>query len=840
MSTNVVVMLILALAALPFAAGPVYCQAPAPESVHPQLWPSTSREATGTPAVDRFVAALLAQMSDEDKVGQMIQADIAFISPEQLEQYKLGSILAGGNAAPMGELRTTPQAWLDLTDRFYGASVAGAGAKHRPIPIIFGIDAVHGDAKVMGATIFPHNIGLGATHDPELIQRIGQATAAEVAATGIDWTFAPTVAVVRDVRWGRSYESYSESPELVAQYAPAMVTGLQGKLGTADFMGPAHTLSSVKHFVGDGGTLAGRDQGNTVASEAILSSVHAAGYRPAIDAGALIVMASYNSWNGVKLHADHYLLTDILKGRMGFRGFVVGDWNAQEQVPGCTKSRCPAAILAGVDMLMAPDGWKELFENTLAELRSGEIPGDRVDDAVTRILRVKAIAGVFDRTAPTQRSDAGHFESLGSPQHRAIAREAVRKSLVLLKNSHGLLPLNPHTRVLVAGDAADDIGMQSGGWTIDWQGDRNSNADFPGATSIYAGIEAAVTRAGGSAVLSRDGRFVTKPDVAVVVFGEAPYAEFEGDRETLEYAPGDKKILALLQRLRASGVPTVSLFISGRPLWVNPEINASDAFVAVWLPGSEGAGIADVIFRAADGSIPVDFTGRLSFSWPNTAMPVTFGATGHVSGALYANGFGLDYHSTSSHGKLSEDPRIPPRFRAPGGSLFFASHPTAPWSLFVADGDAEVHLTTSEQASPHGAIRVRLAPAGAQAYWNGSQAGMLRISGRAADMRTGARRGDALVMRYRVDLAPQAPVSFGVRCAEPLCGTEAGAVLGTWNTLAIPLACLDATGANLDDVVAPFALATSGRFELTIAEVRVMPMSAGTNAPCFPAAGSIN
>jgi beta-glucosidase len=791
----------------------------------------------------------------------MIQADIASISPAELRQYKLGSILAGGNAAPHGEPRSsTPQAWLDLTDEFYRASLSADAGAHQPIPIIFGIDAVHGHAKVPGATIFPHNVGLGAAHDPELIRRIGQATAAEVAATGVDWTFAPTVAVVRDGRWGRAYESYTESPELVGRYASAMVSGLQGERGTPEFMAPGRTLSSVKHFLGDGGTLAGRDQGNTVISEAQLSSVHAAGYVAAIEAGALIVMASYNSWNGVKLHANHYLLTEILKGRMGFTGFVVGDWNAHEQVPGCTKTSCAAAIMAGVDMLMAPDGWKELYRNTLAQVRSGEIPQARIDDAVRRILRVKATAGLFDRAAPRERSDAGHFEEFGSAAHRAIAREAVRKSLVLLKNSHNTLPLSPRARVLVAGAAADEIDQQSGGWTIDWQGNHNSNADFAGATSIYSGIHAAVSRAGGSAVLSRDGRFTHKPDVAIVVFGEGPYAEFEGDRETLEYSPDNKTNLSVLRRLRASGIPTVSIFISGRPLWVNPEINASDAFVAAWLPGSEGEGIADVLFRAPDGTVPFDFTGRLAFSWPATAMPVRFDAVGRVSGALYENGFGLDYRSRTTApsrttalgrtttGKLSEDAHIPPYFRAPRGSLFFAGHPTAPWSLFVADGDAEVHVTTLHQASPHGAVSVTLGPGGVNASWNGTQSGTLRISGRGADMTPGSSAEETIDVRYRVDQAPEGAVTIGMRCTDPLCGTAHGAKLdvtgsfktaavGVWRTLVIPLSCVTA-GAELAGVEVPFAVETSGKFGVTLAQVRLTSHAHEAVAPCPPAAGS--
>jgi beta-glucosidase len=834
-STVAAALLLLgSAAAAPPASAPT-------SSVHPELWPAA------TPALDAateaFVEQLLAHMSLEEKVGQMIQADIASISPAALRTYKLGSILAGGGAGPGDNVRATPQAWLDLTDDYYRASLTATSAGHPPIPILFGIDAVHGHAKVVGATIFPHNVALGAAHDPDLVRRIGQATAEEVAATGIDWTFAPTVAVARDVRWGRSYESYSESPELVAGYAAAMVAGLQGQRDTPQFMAPGHTLSSVKHFLGDGGTLGGRDQGNTILPEAELSAVHGAGYPAAIKAGALIVMASYNSWNGVKLHANHYLLTDILKGRLGFNGFVVGDWNAHEQVPGCTKYRCAAAIVAGVDMLMAPDGWRELYKNTLAEARSGEIPQARIDDAVRRILRVKTIAGLFKRPAPKQRSDAGDFTRLGSAAHRALAREAVRKSLVLLKNDHGTLPLNPHARILVAGEAADSIGAQTGGWTIDWQGDHNDNGDFPGGTSIFGGIQAALAAGGGSAILSKEGRFTEKPDAAIVVFGEGPYAEFQGDRENIELSPNAARDLELLQRLHAEGVPTVAVFLSGRPLWVNPEINASDAFVAAWLPGSEGEGIADVLFRSA-GREQYDFTGRLAFSWPQTAMPVTFDAAGEVSGALFARGWGLDYRSAVNSPRLSEDPRIPPHWVASRGSLFHAGHVVAPWSIFVADDGAEVHFTTARQESPRGSVAVASQPDGSAIVWAGTQSGMFTISGRAADMRPQAAQGLAIDLRYRVDRVPAQRVKIGLRCTEPLCGTQGGAMLdvtqvfknaqpGNWRTLSIPLSCFAAAGADLAQVVVPFAVETSGLFGLTISEVRVAPRISGPSPKCL-------
>jgi len=825
----------------------------ATQTVHPALWPTSVPGFTRTPAMDQFVERLLSQMSLEEKVAQMVQADIAFITPADLQRYKLGSILAGGNAAPDNDLRSTAQAWLNLTRAFHAAALADTGGAHPPIPLLFGIDAVHGHGKVIGATIFPHNVGLGATHDAGLIRRIGAATAEEVAATGIDWTFAPTVAVVRDPRWGRSYESYSENPLLVARYAPEMVIGLQGAPGSGDFLGPTHTLATIKHFLGDGGTRFGRDQGDTQATEAELAHVHAAGYAPAIDAGAMIVMASYNSWRGVKMHASHALLTDILKGRIGFDGFVVGDWNAQEQVPGCTKYRCPAAILAGVDMVMAPDSWRQMVENLLAEVRSGEIPQARIDDAVRRILRVKAAAGLFSRTAPPTQGDpvrdAARLAVLGDAAHRAIAREAVRESLVLLKNEHATLPLDPHARVLVAGKAADDIGVQSGGWSIDWQAIHNSNADFPGATSIYAGIAAAVTRAGGTAALSEAGDFTVKPDVAVVVFGEGPYAEFQGDRETLEFSPGDATNLEILRRLRAAGIPTVSVFISGRPLWVNRELNASDAFVAAWLPGGEGAGIADVLFKAADGSVPFDFVGRLPFSWPATAMPVAFDAAGKAGDALFANGFGLDYRTAMVTKALPEEPRIPAYFDAPRGSLFYAGHVTAPWSLFVADDDAEVHVTLPRQSSPAGALGVSITAGGLRADWTGARLGKLRITGRAVDLRSAAAQGARLSLRYRMERAPAATVTLGLGCDEPICkGASRDHLLditnalraapGTWRTLSIPLHCF-AEDADLGSVAVPMSMETGGAFQVTLSAIRLVPAAAAASAASAECPGSV-
>ncbi len=624
-------------------------------AVHPEIWPQVRSPVAKDPEVERRVSAILEGMSVEEKVGQLIQAEILHVTPEDIRDYHLGSVLNGGNGGPGGDEYAPAAEWLKLADTFWAASMDAADGK-QAIPILWGLDAVHGHTNVVGATIFPHNIGLGATRNPELVRRIGEVTAREIAVTGQDWDFSPTVAVARDDRWGRAYESYSEDPEIVAAYAGEMVRGLQGDPGTAEFLDPSRVLATAKHFLGDGGTHGGKDQGDNLSSEEELRDVHGAGYVSAFEAGVQTVMASYNSWHGRKLHGYGELLTGVLKGRMGFDGFVVGDWNGHAQVAGCSNDSCAAAINAGVDMFMVPEDWKALYENTLAQARAGEIAAARLDDAVRRILRVKVRAGLFERGKPSSRPLAGKFELLGAPEHRAVARQAVRESLVLLKNNAGLLPLAPDQSILVAGDGADDVGKQSGGWTITWQGTGNERSDFPGATSIWEGIRDAVAAGGGTAVLSVDGRWEEKPDVAIVVYGEDPYAEFEGDRQTLDYEPAED--LELLRRLRGEGVPVVSVFLSGRPLWVNPEINASDAFVAAWLPGSEGAGVADVLLRAADGSVRHDFQGRLSFSWPRLADGAPLNRNDPDYAPLFAYGHGLSCEDSVQLAELSEDDGI--------------------------------------------------------------------------------------------------------------------------------------------------------------------------------------
>ena len=605
----------------------------------------TPAAAAAQSAEDVRVADLLSRMTLERKVAQLIQPQINSFTPEDMRRYRFGSYLNGGNGGPYGDEFAPASEWLRYADEMYLASIAPHENGEPVIPTMWGTDAVHGHTNVVRATIFPHNIALGATRDADLVRRIGEATAVEIEVTGIDWNFSPTVAVAQDDRWGRTYESYSEDPAIVAPLGAALVEGLQGRKGDPDRLGAGHVIATAKHFFGDGGTAQGVDQGDVNGDIEELKKIHAAPYPATIAAGVETIMASFNSINGVKMHGNEYLLTDVLRGELGFDGLVVGDWNGHGQVKGCTNTDCPQSLLAGLDIYMVPDDWKGLLESLVSQVEDGTVPVEVLDRAVERVLRVKYRAGLLDTfVQPSGRPNAGQYELLGSDQHRAIAREAVAKSQVLLKNN-GVLPLKAGANVLVAGSAADDIAQASGGWTLTWQGGGDlDNSNFPGATSIWKGIEDAVGESGGKAMLSADGSYAAKPDVAVVVFGEEPYAEFAGDRKHLGFS--DEEGLDLLRKFKAEGVPTVAVFLSGRPMWMNREMNLADAFVASWLPGSEGAGVADVLTGRAPAS------GKLGFSWPATC---DFGPLNGPEGALFPVGYGRSLADTSATPVLDEN-----------------------------------------------------------------------------------------------------------------------------------------------------------------------------------------
>ena len=636
------------------------------------------------PEIEAQIDDILPKLTLEQKVGQVIQGDTGSLTPEDVKKYRLGSVLSGGNSAPGPLPYAETKAWLEMADKYYNASIDDEDVEIA-IPIIWGIDAVHGHANLKGSIIFPHNIGLGAMNNPDLIEKIASITAHELTVSGHDWTFAPTLAVPQDLRWGRSYEGFSENPDLVKSYGDRIVIGLQGEFGSENFMGDGRVISSAKHFLADGATENGVDQGDALINEKELSKVHAAGYYSSIPAGVQTVMASFSSWQGRKLHGDKELLTDVLKGKMGFNGFVVGDWNGHGQVPGCINTDCPQSLNAGLDMYMAPDSWKGLYESTLQHVKDGTIAIERLDDAVRRILRVKLLSGIFQKGAPSTRANAGNENLLALPEHRDVARQAVRESLVLLKNNNQLLPIDPSKTILVVGDGASSISKASGGWTLSWQGTGHSNDKFPNGESILQGIEKIVDDAGGKLIFSKDGDTSIKADVVIAVYGEDPYAEFQGDRENLAFVPNgfDTKKLSTYKE---NGIPIVSVFLSGRPMWANTEINNSDSFVAAWLPGSEGGGISDMLFKT-DPSF--DFTGRLSFTWPASAV-----VSKNNNQALFEIGYGLSYTSTDQIDFLSENSGLENSEIASTGEYFNKGDVVAPWDIWLISGKLEKQIAS--------------------------------------------------------------------------------------------------------------------------------------------------
>lgn len=607
-------------------------------------WPA--RKATGAldAASEARIAQIVAGMTLEQKIGQITQPEIRSITPAQVREYYIGTILNGGGAWPQGNRKSTAGDWAKLAGQFADAAMS-TDMKNK-VPLIWGIDAVHGNNNVRGATLYPHNIGLGAAHDPALIERIGRSTARSVRASGISWAFAPTLAVVQNQRWGRSYESYSSDPAQVARNGSAMIRGLQGRL-----TGEGDVLASAKHFVGDGGTHLGVDQGETKASARDFATLHGAGYYTALDANVQTVMVSYNSWTMAgavpfgKMHGNRALVTGVLKQRLGFDGLVVSDWNAIEQIPGCTKDHCPTAINAGIDVFMVPDDWKAFITNTVADVREGRVSVARIDDAVTRILRVKMRAGLFDKPVAASRY-TGDQSALVD---RSLAQEAVRKSAVLLKNDSAALPIKLGKRVLVIGDAADSFVKQSGGWSVTWQGDETSNADFPVGETLLTGLKRVY---GTNVSWSADGSGFdpAKFDVVVAVLGETPYSEMKGDVRwpaLLSYSDRFPADLALLKRVSGKGVPVVTVLYSGRTQYVSDLLNRSEAFVAAFLPGTEAGALADLMA----GTNRYDFSARLSFAWPNTPCP---SGAEPANESLFARGFGLSYAKSLQTGRVAE------------------------------------------------------------------------------------------------------------------------------------------------------------------------------------------
>jgi beta-glucosidase len=657
-----------------------------PEAPHYDDWPRIHSALRKDPAQEEWIARVVKGMTLAQKVGQMTQPEAANLTDDDVRQYYIGSVLSGGNDWPAGKL-ASPADWLVVADGYWEGSMSTDLAVK--IPIMYGVDAVHGNQKQFGATLFPHHVGQGAAHDSCLTRRIAAFTAQQMRVSGFDYAFGPCVTVPQDVRWGRTYEGYSENPSL---------TRVLGAAETQGFMSidpDGHSFRGIvttsKHFIGDGGTSRGVDQGVTMANEPELINIHGQGYFASLDAGAQTVMASYNSWDSVdgnheegKVHGSHYLLTTVLKEKLGFDGIVISDYNGIGQVTGCTNTRCAQAINAGIDLFMVPSEWKQFIADTVDLVNTGQVPMSRIDDAVTRILRVKLRAGLFSLPKPSARLHAGDGSLL---VNAALGREAARKSLVLLKNERGVLPLARTARILLVGKSGDSIRNQVGGWSLGWQNyppfDFNTNASFSGESLLQA-LREVVGAAHVTFSETAEGVNPKDYDAVIAAIGEHPYAEFIGDviwnplynwgptggaippgyeaQQTLENAVRNPEDLAVLQKVSGQGVPVITLFISGRPLYTNKELNRSDAFVAAWLPGTEAGGITDVLFRDARGRIASDFQGRLPYYWPASAcqVPRQVAHVGQPGNApLFPYGYGLGY-ARPSHVPTLPEPSGPP------------------------------------------------------------------------------------------------------------------------------------------------------------------------------------
>lgn len=806
-------------------------------------WPRITSAIPRDPQIEAEVARMLAGMTLAQKVGQMTQPEIKSVTPAQVSEYYIGSVLNGGGSWPHGNKLAPVTDWVNLADQYYNASMATDMAVK--VPVIWGTDAIHGHGNVYGATLFPHNIGLGAAHDADLIRRIGVAVGRQVRSTGINWVFGPTLAVARDDRWGRTYESFSEDAGLVNAYASAYVAGLQGSFAT-----DANVVATAKHFIGDGATDLGKDQGVATVSRADMINLHGQGYYGALSAGAQTVMASFNSWNDLaggvnygKVHGSRALLSDVLKQKMGFDGFVVSDWNGIAQVPGCSQARCAQAINAGIDMVMVPESWREFIANTMEQVRGGEIPMARIDDAVSRILRVKLRSGLFGKK-PSQSVHAGRPQAL---QARALAREAVRKSLVLLKNQRAVLPLARGKKILVVGKAAHSLQNQTGGWSLGWQGTGNVNADFPVADTILDGIRDTVGAA--NVVFSETGSGVdgARFDAVIAVIGETPYAEGNGDiavSGTLRHASRYPEDLRVLQAVAGKGTPVVTVLVTGRPVYANDLLNLSDAFVLAWLPGTEGKGVADVLFRATNGSVQHDFTGRLPFSWPKTVCqtPLNVGDPGYAP--LFALGFGLHYGQAVDLPRL-DDVITPGACGHEAAVSIFKQSDRPPYALHVSSaanqwvgkpvGDdlnavlnlpadkPSIRVETTQLTTQQDAKLVTWFGPARLFAWSAQKEGL-----RAYAVNQGVLQFDIMLMQ-----APQGRVALAIECGAP-CRGEVDLTaalrkmsLRTKQTLSIPLRCFEAKGTDFVNVDVPFSVLTSQPFSAAFGNIQIVSGGAG-------------
>ncbi|CDT12821.1 1,4-B-D-glucan glucohydrolase [Vibrio coralliirubri] len=886
-------------------------------------WQPVNSKISKDPLIEAEIKAIVSLMTLEEKVGQMVQPDLREVTPAEAQKYKLGSILNGGGGFPDDDKYASAKRWANEADKFWLALEQSYEGRGFRIPFMWATDAVHGHNNVFGATLFPHNIGLGAARNPELIEKIGVATAREVAATGLDWTFAPTVATPRDYRWGRVYEGYSEDPEIVYQYAKRMVAGIQG--GESGLKGDTHVISNVKHWIGDGGTLNGVDHGENRYTEEYLRNIHAMGYVGGLSSGAQVVMSSFNSWwnsnnydpmssdkantsdqpymSNQKIHGSEYLIADVLKGKMAFDGIVVTDWNGQGEINGCTAANCPQAVIAGNDVFMitAREDWQAFYHNVIEQVNSGVIPMSRIDDAVTRILRVKKRANLWNKPMPSLRSLAGKQEVLSAPEHVSLARQAVSESLVLLKNSDAL-PLSTNDRFLVVGSAANDITKQTGGWSLSWQGDGNTiEKDFPNAQTLLMAMKSVV---GPDNVTTDRSNASPEDTTAIVVIGEDPYAEMFGDisrTQTLEFAklkPSYKNDLETIRTLKSQGYKVVTIFYSGRPLYVNEEINLSDAFVAAWLPGTEGLGITDVLF-ASQGQ---DFKGTLSYSWgakkcsttinrnapniPNYQTPID-GTTGNLieqdttgeHQPLFPYGYGLNYKDQKEIKARYDDlDNIPLDPRDYGCGMSEPDNGIAQVALEVFGKDAKGEFTARMSGAANNweslAVTKGTTSIGSLTTtginYNGMQQSALNVKFLSSEESFNERPAAQLYMQtpdkkgadynrytnanstleFDIRMKTQAPESMtlATHCEWPCIGElQINRVLPDpseqWTTVKVPLQCFEQAGMSFQRMSTPFLMFSEQSVEFDLGRVRIVPNSSGTPedaVDCSEVLGSVD
>jgi beta-glucosidase len=822
-------------------------------------WPRVRSAVAPDPAVEARVAALVTRMTLAEKVGQLIQPELAQLTPEDVTEYKIGSALNGAGIWPGGDRHAGVAAWVGTVDTFWQAAEEAYAGRPFRVPFMWATDAVHGHNNVYGATVFPHNIGLGAAGDPDLVRRVGRASAEEILATGMDWTFAPTVTTPRDRRWGRYYEGYSEDPELVHAYAAAMVEGLQGT--PEDLRAGRGVIATVKHWVADGGTADGADRGVARCSEDHVRNIHAAGFYSAIAAGAQCVMASFSSWENEanydlgaarpglyhepynhKVHGSKYLITDVLKNAVGFDGIVVSDWDAHSEVANCSIGDAGYAINAGLDVLMIAGraAWQSVYHRAVEDVERGAIPLSRIDDAVARVLRVKLRAGLWTRPRPAERPT----RAIGGPEHRALSREAARRSVVLLKNTAGVLPIRRSARVLATGSGVHDISKQTGGWTLTWQGDDIVPADLPGGGTVADALAAVAADTVIDPELIRVDPAVY--DVAVVVLGEDSYAEMRGTLKpwrSLGYA--DLKLsyardLEILRKLRLAGVPIATVFLTGRPLYTTEEINLSDAFAVAWLPGPHAGGITDVLFGDHD------FTGRLPSSWPRgrqhsaanripphipgyTVPPEETEPDGDAA-PLFEIGYGLGRGDLGPGPLPLDPPRVAPQAAAaaeplpvltggqPADGLRFRIGGHNTWSRVDIDFDAPTDELIVRADPLGGELRLRFKGFPAFVYAE-------NVSGLPRDLRGYAAAGGAISLGIRVVERPERPLYLAVHDdypAQP--GLDITDRLGEdWTTLRVPLAELRRIGSDLEHVDVPFMIYTEGSGCVELRNIRWTP-----------------